>query len=806
MAITFVANSALGGSGNGGTNLPAWPTGTTDGDIVLLFIETAEQPLAASDITGSTFTEVQLGGSPINASTAVGAGAATATTLQCFWHKFTTGDTAPSISNTSQPSLDHKLTQLLTFRGVEIVGVPYDPGVRTAASGTAIASHIMPSSTSAPGRDGAMFVLGISWPTDSANADITWSQSGTAFNNLTERVDAGNVAGNGGGFSIATGEQATKAIAGATVTATKITTTTCAFMTIALKPLAISHAVAGVTGTLSAVASSIVVANKDGVAVAGVLGGVSAVASSINMKNKTGVSITAGLLGSVTGTAAVSVKDGAAIAGVLSPITGTIVESNRTGVAIAGVLASVMGTAAVSNRVGATIAGDLGSVTGDVVVLNKDGVAIAGVLGPIIGAVNVVLSQIVSVDGLLGAITGEVNLLDKDGVAIAGVLGAIEGAADIALGQGVSVAGVLGSILGAANVTLTNALTLDGLLGAITGNGVVDNRNHVLVAATLGAVTGHGAVTIGNTDCYDPMTDKRELILARLEVLLSGLGRAKRNDPDAPEGLRPAYMVLDGDEDTEALLWGHGRPSDQKHIIDMHPEVYYVTEGTDPALVGREMNEAAAGIIHAVLNDSTLLSYTLNGRGAVRSGLRSSVDPGRQVEGSLAVDFDFTYVFQPAELCSVLPLPVGPWLPDEPPRERILAAIARALAACPGVTTFKRNEIVTSEHALTAVMMLDGDEVSEPPPNNSRPANGPAIVDLQPEVYVIVAGDPAAVGPALNVMHQMLLRAVLTDALVTSLVHSKVVKYEGLQTGLSLGRSMAGEMGFKFVTQYMLTP
>lgn len=810
MAISFVAATALGGSGNGGTNLPAWPTGTTDGDIVLLFIETAEQPLIASDITGSTFTEVQLGGSPINSSTSNGAGVSNATTLQCFWHKFTTGDTSPTISNTSFPGQDHKLSELLTFRGVETLGVPYDPGIRTGGSSTSVGNRTMPSSISAPARDGAMFVFAMSWPTDSANADATWSQTGTAFNNLTKRTDSGNTAGNGGGISVATGEQATKAIAGTTVTDTKTTSTSCATMTIVLKPLAVAHAVAGVTGTVSAVASSINVANKIGNAITGVLGGVSAVASSINMKNKIGHTLTGVLTGlsAVASSVVVQNKDGAALAGILGSITGTSAIQNKDGVALTALIGSLIGAVNVQNRNGTSLTALLSSVTGTADIQNKVGHALAGVLGAVTGTADIALTEVVVVTATIGALTGEMNLLDKDGVAVAGVIGAVEGSADILLGELVSAAGVLGSVLGAVDVEVFNLLTVEGLLGAITGAIMDENKNAVAVEeALLGSVEGAAAITVAVTlPCYDVAGDKREHILARLTEVLQGLGRAKRNDPDAPEGLRPAYMLFDGDEDRAAVMKAPNRPSAQPHVIEMRPEVYFVDNGTDPALVGRVLNEAAAAVTHAVLNDAELLSYTMDGRGAVYDGARVFVDPGREVEGNLAVDFTFRYVFHPDELCDPLPIPDDPWLPDEPPRERVLAALARALAACPGVLTFKRNEVVTSEHTLTAVMMLDGDEFGEPSPNDSRPANGPALVRVEPEVYVIVAGDPDKVGPALNVMHQMLLRAVLTDPLLTSLVHKGVVQYEGLQTGLSLGRSMAGEMGFKFVTQYILKP
>lgn len=308
--------------------------------------------------------------------------------------------------------------------------------------------------------------------------------------------------------------------------------------------------------------------------------------------------------------------------------------------------------------------------------------------------------------------------------------------------------------------------------------------------------------------CYDPALDVREQVLARLNVILAGVPgvvRAKRNDPSVPEGLRPAVLMLDGDEDRDPRSDGRNHPSNAPFILYAKPEVYVMVSGT-PEEASKALNELQDYIVKLVLKDPELIRLTKDKDGIRYEGARMATSNGRALEAEMALDFTFAYLFNAKALCDPLPVPGDPWLPTESIRERVLAAFARALAACEGVEEFKRNEMVTSD-PLPAVLMLDGAEVAhDADSDNNRPTHGFKRVRLEPEVYAVVMAPPEEVGSRLNQLRFMLLRAVLNDALLRSLVHNDEIVFEALQSGLSLGRSMAGEMGLRFTLTYVLRP
>ena len=70
-----------------------------------------------------------------------------------------------------------------------------------------------------------------------------------------------------------------------------------------------------------------------------------------------------------------------------------------------------------------------------------------------------------------------------------------------------------------------------------------------------------------------------------------------------------------------------------------------------------------------------------------------------------------------------------------------------------------------------------------------------------------MAPSPKRVGPALNELRAKLVKAVLTDAQLNTLVGANgYVRYAGCSTHLGHGRSMEGSMGVHFTFAYVLRP
>lgn len=143
--------------------------------------------------------------------------------------------------------------------------------------------------------------------------------------------------------------------------------------------------------------------------------------------------------------------------------------------------------------------------------------------------------------------------------------------------------------------------------------------------------------------------------------------------------------------------------------------------------------------------------------------------------------------------------------------EDILARLFEVIQTVPGLKASYRNESDIDETKLPLVLMLDGDEEVEdldwPSNDGSRPVK-PTRVTIRPEIYIMVKGTPATVGAALSSFRQALVRRVLNDAQLRSLAVDGNIRYEGVQTGLSLGRSLLGEQGVNISIRYIpdLTP
>jgi hypothetical protein len=124
---TVYAVGAQGQTNNagGGTATPGLPTGTGTGDLLLLLMETGNQPVPA--LTGWTNIGVGI----------VQQAATTPTALTCRWKIAGAGETAPAITGTG---LDHIVARIIGVRGhdaaapINVSTIGTDNAVSTTAS------------------------------------------------------------------------------------------------------------------------------------------------------------------------------------------------------------------------------------------------------------------------------------------------------------------------------------------------------------------------------------------------------------------------------------------------------------------------------------------------------------------------------------------------------------------------------------------------------------------------------------------------------------------------------------------------
>lgn len=147
------------------------------------------------------------------------------------------------------------------------------------------------------------------------------------------------------------------------------------------------------------------------------------------------------------------------------------------------------------------------------------------------------------------------------------------------------------------------------------------------------------------------MTDKRELILDRLQEVAGGVVgvvTSERNRIEADELQLPLVSVLEGDEDTQGDEdRTRRRSSSHPYIVTATPQVLIRAGGFD---AGTQINTLRADIIKAVLDDEELNSLALNRRGIRYVGMQSTMHLARWQFGLTALVFSIKYDLDPAEL------------------------------------------------------------------------------------------------------------------------------------------------------------
>lgn len=144
---------------------------------------------------------------------------------------------------------------------------------------------------------------------------------------------------------------------------------------------------------------------------------------------------------------------------------------------------------------------------------------------------------------------------------------------------------------------------------------------------------------------------------------------------------------------------------------------------------------------------------------------------------------------------------------SEDRREAILERLLIVLSAIEGVKSeaCARNREDFAENLRPAIGLFDADEMQ--PDNFSvegrgRPPDGKLIIEMQPEIFIIVQKSPKDVGAALNELRAAVIKAVMTDTELKQLCHQII--YAGFTPALAAGRGMVGQGRVHFSFQYLL--
>ncbi len=143
----------------------------------------------------------------------------------------------------------------------------------------------------------------------------------------------------------------------------------------------------------------------------------------------------------------------------------------------------------------------------------------------------------------------------------------------------------------------------------------------------------------------------------------------------------------------------------------------------------------------------------------------------------------------------------------EDKREDILARLLTVLKGIEGVEerAVVRNKEDIAETLRPAIVMYDADEAQ--PENFSvegrgRPPEGILVLELQPEIFIVVQKSAKDVGTALNELRAAVIKAVMTDAQLITLCRQII--YTGFTPSLAAGREMVGQARMHFSFQYVL--
>ncbi|WP_375782912.1 hypothetical protein ACE10Z_23650 [Bradyrhizobium sp. Pha-3] len=149
-------------------------------------------------------------------------------------------------------------------------------------------------------------------------------------------------------------------------------------------------------------------------------------------------------------------------------------------------------------------------------------------------------------------------------------------------------------------------------------------------------------------------------------------------------------------------------------------------------------------------------------------------------------------------------------------REAILVQLLAIATAAPGVTTAARNRLAPTDDESPSIIIYDGDEMvlesSDAPGEIRRPARKPRVVPMAPTIEVLLGASPANAGTVINGIRKYLIKTIIQDETLASLVVSDMtsppmargIHYLGCTFGAGLGRSLQADMVLNFAFTYVL--
>jgi hypothetical protein len=226
---TLVGASALGSVTAGTIFDVSGVSGKQDGDLMLIFVESANQSVATPTVfdANDTLTDVDVWSNTIVAVGTGTAGSSTATRLSVF-HRFFVSGVDDFYSNRILFSGDHMTYGFIVLRGVD-QATPIDAYVTgTAASSTSVT--ITGTNTTV----GNCYVLAVvANSTDTATSQGS-GHANASLSGITEVLDQNGTSGNGGGYTVIGGGLVSAGSTGNT-TLTLGTASVQAFATIAIR-------------------------------------------------------------------------------------------------------------------------------------------------------------------------------------------------------------------------------------------------------------------------------------------------------------------------------------------------------------------------------------------------------------------------------------------------------------------------------------------------------------------------------------------------------------------------------------------
>jgi hypothetical protein len=149
--------------------------------------------------------------------------------------------------------------------------------------------------------------------------------------------------------------------------------------------------------------------------------------------------------------------------------------------------------------------------------------------------------------------------------------------------------------------------------------------------------------------------DKRELILARIAALLvdlPGTVSTVRNRALLDNDVRPATILLDGDEFARLTGDKRGRQRMSPQVMELRPQIFIVMDvrAVQNENIGQDMNAIRFELVRSLASDQELLDLIgTNGNIAL---IRAETDlkSGSAVKGQMRLDFTLTYLLDPYQV------------------------------------------------------------------------------------------------------------------------------------------------------------